>query len=76
MATKQAASGAGALRDDEIVRLKDGPKYFGVGRTKISENIRAGLIPTPIHFSERCVGWTGKQIHDWQRQIVEKKAAK
>lgn len=61
-----------ALGDDEIVRLKDGPRYFGMGRTKIREAVEKGTIPKPIHFSERCIGWLGKQIHEYQKGLKAK----
>jgi predicted DNA-binding transcriptional regulator AlpA len=62
-----------SLGDDEVVRLKDGPKFFGLGRTKIRELVAAGKIPKPIHFSERCVGWYGRQIHEYQRRVAAEK---
>lgn len=60
------------LGDDEVVRLKDGPKYFGVGKSRLAEMVAKGIVPKPIHFSERCVGWLGSAIHEYQRSLREK----
>jgi predicted DNA-binding transcriptional regulator AlpA len=68
--SKSAQTPPGALADDQIVRLKDGPKYFGVGKSRLAEMIRKGEVPKPIHFSERCVGWTGRQIHEHQAKLL------
>jgi predicted DNA-binding transcriptional regulator AlpA len=70
---KQTECRATSLGDDEVVRLRDAPKYFGLGRTKIRELIAKGEIPKPIYFSPRCVGWYGHQIHAYQRKVIEAK---
>jgi predicted DNA-binding transcriptional regulator AlpA len=60
------------LADDQVVRLKDGPKFFGVGRSKLAEMIQKGAIPKPLRFGPRCVGWLGAQIHQYQNQLMSK----
>jgi predicted DNA-binding transcriptional regulator AlpA len=61
-----------ALADDEIVRLCNAPKYFGVKRSRLREKIEKGEIPKPFKISNRAVGWTGEQIHAYQRALREK----
>jgi predicted DNA-binding transcriptional regulator AlpA len=58
------------LGDDEIVRLKNGPKFFGVGKSTLAAMVKKGQVPKPTHFSERCAGWTMRQIREWQQRIM------
>ena len=54
------------LDPDEIVRWKNGPKYFGLRPSQLNENIKKGLIPPPFPLVEggRGKGWTGRMIQD------------
>jgi predicted DNA-binding transcriptional regulator AlpA len=75
MSSKKKPATANAPRqlgDDEVVRLKDGPKFFGVGRSRLAEMIQKGIAPKPIRFSERCVGWFGRTIHEYQQSLKAK----
>jgi prophage regulatory protein len=60
-----------ALSPNEIVRLRDGRKYFGYGPTTLTDKIKTGEIPAPIKLGDRARGWLGSQILEWQRQRVE-----
>jgi predicted DNA-binding transcriptional regulator AlpA len=61
----------------QIVRLREGRKYFGYGPTQIDEKIKSGEIPAPIALSDtgRAKGWTGRQIIDHHRRRLEKQRA-
>jgi predicted DNA-binding transcriptional regulator AlpA len=59
------------LGPNDIVRKRDGAKYFGYKHTQIDEQIKRGAIPKPIKLGPRAVGWLGSQIIDWQRRLVE-----
>lgn len=59
------------LGPNEIVRKRDGHKYFGYKHTTLDEKIKAGEIPAPIKLGKRAVGWLGSQIIEWQRQLIE-----
>ncbi len=63
----------GHLDPHQIVRRKDGPKYFGYKHAALEEKIRSGDIPMPITLSEkgRATGWTGQQIIDHQTKMLE-----
>jgi predicted DNA-binding transcriptional regulator AlpA len=62
------------LEPDELVRWQDGPKYFGLQRSQLDDNIRKGLIPAPFSIVEggRAKAWTGRQIleHHQRRQAA------
>jgi predicted DNA-binding transcriptional regulator AlpA len=68
------------LGPNQIVRLQDGWKYFGLRGTQIDEHIQQGNIPAPITISDskekgkasRARGWLGKQILDWQEKRLAK----
>jgi hypothetical protein len=57
------------LNPYQIVRLHDGPIYFGFASTQLAEKIKSGEIPEPQYLtaSGRARGWTGQQIIDWHR---------
>jgi hypothetical protein len=64
------------LHPNEIVRFRDGPKYFGLGMTQINEKIKAGEIEPPMALSDsgRAKGWTGQQIiNHQQRRLLSRK---
>jgi predicted DNA-binding transcriptional regulator AlpA len=52
------------LDPDQLVRWTEGPKYFGLRKSQLDENIRKGLIPAPFAIVEggRGKAWTGRQI--------------
>jgi predicted DNA-binding transcriptional regulator AlpA len=58
------------LHPSEIVRLRDGAKFFGFKHSQLDEKIKSGEIPAPFPLSEsgRAVGWTGAQIIEHQRR--------
>lgn len=59
------------LGRNEVVRLRDGRRYFGYGPTTLAEKIKAGEIPEPIKLGNRARGWLGSQIIDWQKQLIK-----
>jgi predicted DNA-binding transcriptional regulator AlpA len=61
-----------ALSPHEIVRLRDGRRYFGYGPTTLAEKIKLGEIPKPVRLGDRARGWLGSQIINWQKQLIEK----
>ena len=65
--------GVEGLHPNEIVRLKDAPKYFGLGKTQLDEKIKAGEIDPPIALSAsgRAKGFTGQQIIEHQQRQRE-----
>jgi predicted DNA-binding transcriptional regulator AlpA len=65
------------LHPDQLVRQKDGGKYFGLGHTRLDEAIKAGLIPRPFSVlpGGRAKGWTGRQIIEHHRKRQEAEAA-
>jgi predicted DNA-binding transcriptional regulator AlpA len=65
------------LHPNEIIRLHDAPRWFGVKRTQIQERIKRGEIPAPTKLNRngRATGWTGAQIIAHQRAIFGKKGA-
>jgi hypothetical protein len=56
------------LEPNQIVRQKDGEKYFGFRPTQLKEKIEAGEIPAliPLSDSGRAKGWLGIQIIEYQ----------
>lgn len=60
------------LHPNEIVRYKDGQKYFGYKKTHLPDKIRDGTVPAPFRLSSdgRAKGWTGQQIIDHQRKLL------
>jgi predicted DNA-binding transcriptional regulator AlpA len=63
------------LGPNEILRKRDGHKYFGYKHTTLDDMIKAGEIPAPIKLGARARGWTGAQIIEWQARLI-KNAAK
>jgi hypothetical protein len=53
----------------QIVRLSDGPLYFGLAPTQLGEKIKSGEIPEPQYLTAtgRARGWTGAQIIEWHK---------
>jgi predicted DNA-binding transcriptional regulator AlpA len=60
------------LDPNEIIRPKDGRKYFGYGHSQLAELIKQGEIPPPFPLSETGVakGWTGRQIIEHHRRRI------
>ncbi len=59
------------IHPNQIVRLKDGPRYFGLSENRIYEKIKAGEIPAPMSLSAtgRARGWLGSQILEYQARL-------
>jgi hypothetical protein len=57
----------------QIIRRRDGEKYFGYKPAMLDAKIRDGEVPTPMALSEngRATGWTGQQIMDHQAKRLE-----
>jgi predicted DNA-binding transcriptional regulator AlpA len=47
-------------------------RVISASRSRLAEMIKAGVVPKPVRFGQRCVGWLGRTIHDYQRQFEEK----
>jgi predicted DNA-binding transcriptional regulator AlpA len=60
-----------ALGPNDVVRKKDGYRYFGLRSTGLDDAIKAGRIPKPTRLSPRCTVWLGSDILEWQRQKLE-----
>ena len=60
------------LDPNEIYRIKDGPRIFGVKATQLTKKIKAGEIPPPIKFfpTGRAGGWTGHMVNEHRRRIA------
>ena len=58
------------LDPNQIVRFREGRKYFGYAHSQLDEKIKNGEIPAPISLSDtgRAKGWTGRQIIKWQAE--------
>ena len=58
------------LSPNEIVRWRDGPRYFGYKPTQLDEKIKSGEIPPPMALSDsgRARGWLGSQIIEHQQK--------
>jgi predicted DNA-binding transcriptional regulator AlpA len=56
------------LHPNQIVRMNEGPKFFGYKATQLPEKIKSGEIPAPFPLSDtgRAKGWTGRQIIEHQ----------
>ena len=59
------------LLPNQIVRKKDGWKYFGYRSTTLDDKIADGTIPKPIKLGARACGWFGSQILSWQEQLLK-----
>jgi predicted DNA-binding transcriptional regulator AlpA len=61
------------LDPNQIVRWKDGLKYFGYKHSALAEKIKSGELPRPIPLSDtgRACGWLGSQIIEHQRRMRE-----
>jgi predicted DNA-binding transcriptional regulator AlpA len=59
------------IHPNEVIRLKDGPTYFGFGPTQIDAKIKTGEIPPPLSLSAsgRARGWLGSQIIEHQAKL-------
>jgi predicted DNA-binding transcriptional regulator AlpA len=62
----------GDLDPNQIVRPREGRKYFGYGPTQIDEKIKSGEIPAPVALSAsgRAKGWLGQQIIEHHRRLM------
>lgn len=63
---------ANELDPNQIVRTRDGYKYFGLKSTALSDAIRDKRIPAPFTLTDggRIKGWTGQQIIQWQAERI------
>lgn len=59
------------LSPNQIIRKKDGAKYFGYRSTTLDDKINDGTIPKPIKLGARAVGWFGHQILAWQQELIK-----
>ena len=61
------------LHPNEIVRKRDGGKWFGLTLSGLEQAIRDKRIPAPISLTEggRAKGWTGAQILAHHARMAE-----
>jgi predicted DNA-binding transcriptional regulator AlpA len=61
-----------AIHPNQIIRVKDGPLYFGLSDSQIEFRIKAGDIPAPMALSTtgRAKGWLGSQILEYQARLM------
>jgi len=64
---KKSADASVGLSPNQIVRQKDGHKFFGFGPTTLAAKIANGEIPAPVRLGVRARGWLGSQIIEWQQ---------
>jgi predicted DNA-binding transcriptional regulator AlpA len=62
----------GELHRNQIVRKKDGPKYFGLSNAGIDLAVKANKLPAPFSVLEggRAMAWTGGQILDYHAERI------
>ena len=69
---KGACTDMDSYDPDEVIRWREGPRYFGLKKSQLSDGINRGLIPAPFFLVEggRAKGWTRRQIaeHHQPRQ--------
>ena len=60
------------IHPNAIIRLKDGPTYFGLSDAQIQSKIKSGEIPAPVALSQtgRAKGWLGRQIIEHQARLM------
>jgi hypothetical protein len=60
------------LNPYQIVRLHDGPLYFGFASTQLALKIKTGEIPEPQYLTAkgRARGWTGQQIINYHAALA------
>lgn len=61
------------LDPNQIIRLRQGRKYFGFGPTQLDLKIKSGEVPKPLALSDtgHAKGWLGSQIIAHQRKLLE-----
>jgi predicted DNA-binding transcriptional regulator AlpA len=61
------------LDPNEIFRLDEGTRLFGLKPSQIAEKIKSGELPKPLKLTEsgRAKGWTGEQINQHYRKLFE-----
>ncbi len=74
MINKRKQRASEPLHPNEIIRLNEGPTFFGYKHSELDQKIKSGEIPTPFALSDggRAKGWTGQQIIDYQRRRLAK----
>jgi hypothetical protein len=59
---------------DEVIRWREGPRFFGLKKSQLSDAVNRGLIPAPFSLVEGgwAKGWTRRQIaeHHASRQAA------
>lgn len=66
-----------ALEPNEIVRVCDGPRVWGLSHSQIEEKVKLGEIPRPKRFfpTGKASGWTGHVINEHRRKLAALAAA-
>lgn len=59
-----------------IIRCKDLAAQLNVSVSTLWRWRRKALIPEPIYFSSRTIGWDEKIINDWINRLNEKSSKK
>lgn len=77
MAKTPDADTTNRIHPDHIYRKHQGPKIFGVGKTKLDEQIKSREIEPPMSLSDggRAKGWLGSVIIEHQQKRLAKHRA-
>ncbi len=57
-----------------IIRKRDLPRYVGIRRTAIDEQIKSGTFPKPVKLGVRAIGWREVDLIEWQQRLKTTRA--
>lgn len=60
---------------DRFIRMKEVIYITGLSKTQLKEEVKRGSFPAarPLSDSGRSIGWSAKQIAEWQQQRMAMK---
>ncbi len=53
-------------QDRGFVRLPEVKRFTGKSRSGIYKDIKAGIFPAPVKIGPRAVGWSRKNLAEWE----------
>jgi prophage regulatory protein len=74
-ARERARAAANASGQRRVLRIAEVEAVTGKTRTRIYEEIGAGVFPAPVPLGERAVGWLSDEIEAWLAQRIAERAA-